>query len=185
MPVEKQRSASLEVIAGCLRHDPRSQHTLYQQYHHSLFSVCISYTRNEETALEALQDGFLKIFQQLHTFDRRKSCLYTWMRTIVVRTAIDALRRQAKQPGAVALTDAGEPPVGAEAVEWMSADEIRFLVTDLPATTQVVFRMYVQEGYNHREIGERLNISEGTSKWHLSEARKYLSGSLRMLEKAG
>jgi RNA polymerase sigma-70 factor (ECF subfamily) len=107
------------------------------------------------------------------------------MRTIMVRTSIDALRRGAKHPGAVELKeDVYDPPIGAEVVERMSAEEILYLLKGLAPTTRAVFQLYVQEGYNHREIGEQLHISEGTSKWHLSEARKYLSNSLKMMERA-
>ena len=184
MSIVKRTPTSTELIEGCLRNDRRSQQALYQQYCGALLSVCVSYTKDEEDAVEVLQDGFLKIFQQIHTFDSSKSNIYTWMRTVMVRTAIDSLRRGAKQPDEVELKEVYDPPIGAEAVERMSAEEILFLLKGLPPTTRAVFQLYVQEGYNHREIGELLKISDGTSKWHLSEARKYLSNSLKMLERA-
>lgn len=168
------------LIAGCLRNDRRSQQALYQQYYGALLSVCRSYTNNEEAAVEVLQDGFLKIFQQIHTFDSSKSALYTWMRTVMVRTAIDALRRSARHPGAVELNEeVCGPGIDAEAAGRMTAEEIQYLLKALPAMTREVFQLYVQEGYNHREISELLQISEGTSKWRLSEARKFLSNSLK------
>ena len=184
MSFVKRTPSATDLIAGCLRNDRRSQQALYQQYCGALLSVCISYTRDEENAVEVLQDGFLKIFQQIHTYDSGKSNLYTWMRTIMVRTAIDSLRREAKQPDAVEWTEVYDPAISAEAVQRMSAEDILYLLKQLPATTRAVFQLYVQEGYNHREIGELLNISEGTSKWHLSEARKYLSNALKMTERA-
>ena len=184
MSIVKRTPSSTELIEGCKRNDRRSQQALYQQYCGALLSVCISYTKDEENAVEVLQDGFLKVFQQIHTYDSSKSNLYTWMRTIMVRTAIDSLRREAKQPSAVEWTEVYDPAINAEAVQRMSAEDILYLLKQLPATTRAVFQLYVQEGYNHREIGELLNISEGTSKWHLSEARKYLSNSLKMTERA-
>lgn len=184
MSTEKCTPDTTELIAGCLSNDRRSQQVLYQQYCGALLSVCLSYIKDEETAVEVLQDGFLKIFQQIHTFDSKKSALYTWMRTVMVRTAIDALRRGTKHPSAVELKEeVYDPPIDAEAVERMSAEEILYLLNGLAATTRAVFQLYVQEGYNHREIGKLLHISEGTSKWHLSEARKYLSNSLKMMER--
>lgn len=184
MSIVNRTQTSIDLIEGCKRNDRRSQQAIYQQYCGALLSVCLSYTKDEENAVEVLQDGFLKIFQQIHTFDSSKASIYTWMRTIMVRTAIDALRRGAKQPAEVELKEVYDPPVGAEVVERMSADEILFLLKQLAPTTRAVFQLYVQEGYNHREIGELLNISDGTSKWHLSEARKYLSNSLKMMERA-
>ena len=77
-----------------------------------------------------------------------------------------------------------DPTIDAEVLERMSAQQILSLLQLLPATTRAVFNLYITEGYNHREIGEILNISEGTSKWHLSEARKYLINSLKAKERA-
>jgi RNA polymerase sigma factor (sigma-70 family) len=184
MSIETRTPSASELIDGCRQNNRRSQQALYQQYCGALLSVCISYTKDEDTAVEVLQDGFLKIFQQIHTYDSSKANIYTWMRTVMVRTAIDALRRGVKQVDEVELKDAYDPPIGAEAVDRMSAEEILYLIRQLPPTTRAVFQLYVQEGYNHREIGELLNVSEGTSKWYLSEARKYLSNSLKVMERA-
>lgn len=184
MSIVKRTPTSTELIEGCKQNDRRSQQALYQQYCGALLSVCIAYTKDEEDAIEVLQDGFLKIFKQIHSFDATKSNIYTWMRTVMVRTAIDCLRRGARQPDEVELKEVYDPPIVAEAVERMSAEEILFLLRQLPPTTRAVFQLYVQEGYNHREIGELLAISEGTSKWHLSESRKYLSNSLKLMERA-
>jgi RNA polymerase sigma-70 factor (ECF subfamily) len=73
-----------------------------------------------------------------------------------------------------------DPSINAEPLQKMSKEEILYLLQKLPNTTRAVFNLYIMEGYNHREIGELLEISEGTSKWHLSEARKHLSHSLKM-----
>jgi RNA polymerase sigma-70 factor (ECF subfamily) len=102
----------------------------------------------------------------------------------MVRTAIDFLRKQNKKQVAVEWKDEHDPTIDAEALERMSAQQILYLLQHLPATTRAVFNLYITEGYNHREIGELLKISEGTSKWHLSEARKYLINSLKAKERA-
>jgi RNA polymerase sigma-70 factor (ECF subfamily) len=106
------------------------------------------------------------------------------MRTIMIRTAIDFLRKQNKRQVAIEWKEEHDPMIDAEALERMSAQQILSLLQLLPATTRAVFNLYITEGYNHREIGEILNISEGTSKWHLSEARKYLINSLKAKERA-
>ncbi|MFL5810425.1 MAG: RNA polymerase sigma factor, partial [Flavisolibacter sp.] len=82
-----------DLVQGCTRNERRAQELLYKQYCQSMMSICISYAKREEDAVEVMQDGFLKIFQQIQRFDASKSSLYTWMRTIMVRTAIDFLRR--------------------------------------------------------------------------------------------
>jgi RNA polymerase sigma-70 factor (ECF subfamily) len=146
--------------------------------------ICRSYAKNEQDAIEVLQDGFLKIFQQIDRYDSTKASIYTWMRTIMVRTAIDFLRKQNKRQVAIEWKEEHDPTIDAEALERMSAQQILNMLQTLPPTTRTVFNLYITEGYNHREIGEILNISEGTSKWHLSEARKYLINSLKAKERA-
>lgn len=180
MSIEKRTPTSTELIDGCRRNDRRSQQILYQQYCGALLSVCISYAEDEDTAVEVLQDGFLKIYRQIDSFDNSKANIYTWMRTVMVHTAVDSLRRGIKQTDDVELSDVYDPPVGTEALDRMSAEDILFLMRQLPPTTRAVFQLYVQEGYNHREIGSLLHVSEGASQWHLSEARRYLYNSLKM-----
>jgi RNA polymerase sigma factor (sigma-70 family) len=173
-----------DLVQGCTRNERRAQELLYKQYCQSMMSICISYAKREEDAVEVMQDGFLKIFQQIQRFDASKSSLYTWMRTIMVRTAIDFLRRGKNKPQAIEWTELHDPTIDAEVLQRMSSQEILLLLHELPETTRAVFNLYVTEGFNHREVGELLNMSEGTSKWHLSEARKFLTDSIKKKERA-
>ena len=184
MPELKTTLSQQDLIEGCIRNERRAQELLYKQYCQSMLAVCISYTKNEEDAVEVLQDGFLKIFQQISKFDAQKSTLYTWMRTVVLRTAIDFLRKRNVQPKAVEWDEAHDSSIDAEALQRMTSQEILHLLHRLTETTRAVFNLYVNEGYTHKEIGELLKISEGTSKWHLSEARKYLINSIKKKERA-
>jgi len=172
-----------DLVKGCIRNDRRMQEVLYKQYCSSMLIICRSYAKNEQDAIEVLQDGFLKIFQQINRYDSTIASIYTWMRTIMIRTAIDFLRKRKRQV-AIEWKEEHDPTVDAEALERMSAQQILSLLQLLPATTRAVFNLYITEGYNHREIGEILNISDGTSKWHLSEARKYLINSLKAKARA-
>jgi len=146
--------------------------------------LCKSYTKNGEDAIEVLQDGFLKIFQQINKYDASKSSIYTWMRTIMVRTAVDFLRKQNRKAVAIEWKEEYDPTIEAEAIQRMTALQVQSWLQHLPATTRAVFNLYIMEGFSHREIGELLNISEGTSKWHLNEARKYLINLLKAKERA-
>jgi RNA polymerase sigma factor (sigma-70 family) len=180
----KSALSEQDLIKGCSRNDRRMQELLYKQYCSSMMVLCKSYAKNEEDAIEVLQDGFLKVFQQIDRYDTGKASLYTWMRTIMIRTAIDFLRRQNKKQVAIEWKEEHDPAIDAEVLERMSAQQILCMLHHLSATSRAVFNLYITEGYNHREIGELLKISEGTSKWHLSEARKYLINSLKAKERA-
>jgi RNA polymerase sigma-70 factor (ECF subfamily) len=144
-----------------------------------MLALCNTYTKKDEDALEVLQDGFLKIFQQIHTYDASKSSLYTWMRTVMIRTAIDFLRKNRKEPQTIEWEELHDSGIDAEAMQKMSTDEISTILMQLSETTRAVFKLFISEGYSHKEIGEFMKISEGTSRWHLSEARKYVSGHIK------
>lgn len=184
MSFQKSTLSEQDLINGCILNDRRVQELLYKQYCSSLMVLCKSYAKNEEDAVELLQDGFLKIFQQINNYDANKSSIYTWMRTIMIRTAIDFLRKHNRKNISVELKVEHEPVIEAEALQRMSAQQIQCMLQHLPATTRAVFNLYVTEGYNHKEIGDLLKISEGTSRWYLSEARKYLINLLKAKERA-
>ena len=184
MPLSKSTLSELDLIKGCILNDRRMQELLYKQYCSSMMVLCKSYTKNDEDAVEVLQDGFLKVFQQIDRYDADISSLYTWMRTIMIHTAIDFLRKQNRKTVVVEWKKEQEPSIEAEALQRMTAQQIQHMLQHLPSTTRVVFNLYVTEGYNHKEVGELLKISEGTSKWHLSEARKYLMNFLKAKERA-
>lgn len=184
MSFSKSTLPEQDLVKGCILNDRRIQELLYKQFCSSMMVLCKSYTKNEEDAVEVLQDGFLKVFQQIGRFDANRSSIYTWMRTIMIRTAIDFLRKQNRKNISVEWKEEHEPVVEAEALQRMSAQQVQFMLQHLSATTRAVFNLYITEGYNHKEIGELLNISEGTSKWHLSEARKYLINLLKAKERA-
>ena len=142
-------------------------------------SLCLRYTKNEEDALEVLNTGFLKIFRNIERYDATKAGLFTWMRTIIVNSCIDFMKSKQKHQQIGKLDKADEVEIPPEAVSKMNSVELLGLIRALPPATQAVFNLYVTEGYNHKEIGKLMNISEGTSKWHLSEARKILQIKIR------
>ena len=94
------------------------------------------------------------------------------------------MRKQNRKNVAIEWKEEYEPAIEAEALQRMSAQQIQYMLQNLSATTRTVFNLYVTEGYNHKEIGELLRLSEGTSRWHLSEARKYLINLLKAKERA-
>ena len=170
-----------EILDGCLRNDRRAQEQLYKQFYGSMMSLCLRYAKNQDDALEVLHNGFLKVFQHIQSYDSSKASLFTWIKTIVVNSAIDFVRKKKVFTSAIELKEAQEVSMDNNAVERMSATELLKLIRQLPTSSQAVFNLYVIEGYHHKEIAAMLGISEGTSKWHLSEARKQLQKLLLTL----
>jgi RNA polymerase sigma factor (sigma-70 family) len=172
------------VIRGCLKNDRRSQEELYKRYYPAMMALCLRYVREQGDALEVLNDAYLKVFRQLSRYDMVKGGLYTWMRKILINTALDALRRQKLlRPREMTGVAEDEPGIENEAVSKLNGDELLAVIRELPVTTRIVFNMYGIDGFSHREIATLLGISEGTSRWHLSDARRQLKLIINLMEK--
>lgn len=162
--------------------DRRAQEYLYKKFYVAMMSLCIRYTRNENDAIEVLHNGFLKVYKNIHRFDAQKAGLYTWIRSIMIHSAIDFIRQNMKHSRQVVIDQVGEPFIDSEIIEKLNVQEVLHLVKKLPPATQTVFNLYIIEGYTHKEIGIMMGISEGTSKWHLSEARRLMKKLLKTQE---
>lgn len=141
------------------------------------------YVRDRNDALELLNDAFLKVFRHLSAYDVSKALFYTWIRKIVINSAIDRLRGQKMLNEHVVLSDQPDGPgIDNEAISKMDGDELLKLIRQLPVTTRLVFNLYSVDGFSHKEIASMLGISEGTSRWHLSDARRQLKLIIHLME---
>lgn len=176
-----------EILESCKKDDRKSINLLYEYCFGLLMPVCFRYNKNEEDARASLNNGFLKILNGLKKIDEEIN-FDAWSKRIMVNTLIDEYRKNKKYNTQITKSDnereldyysTGERN---EAESNLGCDNIMMLVRELPATTATVFNMYVIDGYTHKEIGDILDMSEGTSKWHLSTARKSLREKLDRLE---
>ncbi len=162
------------LLQGCLANKRKAQEDLYRQFYGFAMSIALRYSRDEHDAADIMSHAFVKIFKSIHSFDPAKGSLHAWIKRIVVNEGLDHIKSRSRFSQDVELETVPEPPINNTVLEEMGAEEIMNLIKRLPPATHAVFVLYAIEGYNHREIAERLQISEGTSKWHLSEARKTL-----------
>jgi RNA polymerase sigma factor (sigma-70 family) len=171
------------IIRGCLENNRKAQEELYKRFFPLMMPICMRYVREKNDALELLNDAFLKAFRHLATYDMAKALFYTWIRKIVINTAIDRLRAQKIPNAHEVLSDQLDGPgIDNEAISKMNGDELLQLIRQLPATTRLVFNLYGVDGFSHKEIASMLGISEGTSRWHLSDARRQLKLIIHSME---
>ena len=171
-----------QLLEGCLANDRKAQKLLYEQFYEFAMTIALRYSRDEMDAADIMSHAFVKIFKSIRSFDAAKGSLHAWIKRIVVNEGLDHIKSRGRFSENVEVETVAEPSINNAALEEMGAEEIMKLIQKLPPATHAVFVLYAVEGYNHREIGERLNISEGTSKWHLSEARKTLQKQLEHLK---
>ncbi len=161
-----------ELVEGCVANKRLHQELFYRKYFPTMFRMCQRYANNREEALEIVNAGFLRVFQKLHTFSFKGS-LEGWVRRLVFHCLADYYRKHDRKMRFLAIEDR-DSPTGATPLQNLYFEDIVTLVDKLPNATREVFWLYAVEGYTHAEIGDKLGISSGTSKWHLSNARKKL-----------
>lgn len=170
-----------EMLAGCRELDRPSQRQLYQEYYGFALSLCLCYLHDRDTAVEAVNDGFLKVFQELPRFDAtRHPDLAGSLHRIMVRSAIDQLRATHRHAFHASLDEvAPTHAAGHTPLDTRSFDELLRLIAELPPASRAVFNLHVIDGYSHEEIAEQLHISVGTSKFNLFKARATLKNILK------
>ncbi|MEO1712347.1 MAG: RNA polymerase sigma factor [Bacteroidota bacterium] len=172
----------MEIIERILSGDQKAMQTLYQRHERVWFRLCLRYARNRSDAQDILQEGLIQIFRDLHQFDDDRGAFSNWSNRVLVNAALRYLRKYQWQNSFDDLEIIRQEPVLNEsAIDQLSAHELTQLIQQLPTGYRVVFNMYVMEGYNHREIAETLNISEGTSKSQLHKAKKLLRQQIESL----
>jgi RNA polymerase sigma-70 factor (ECF subfamily) len=171
-----------QLIKECIKKDIRAQKHLYEKYASLMMSVCLRYVRDRDIAQNLLQDGFIKLFDKIHTYSGSGSFV-GWMRKIFVNAALEHLRRNdvfkysTDIDAAFNIESEDESPV-----EKISADELMKCITELPSGFRTVFNLFAIEGYSHAEIAEQLGIQEGTSRSQYARARTLLQQKILKLK---
>jgi RNA polymerase sigma-70 factor (ECF subfamily) len=166
------------LLQGCLQGKPAAQRELYERFSPKMLAVCYRYGHNREDAEDMLQEGFIKVFSQIHTFENR-GALEGWIRRIMVHTCINILKKNKKFNESVDLIHATTLHVREESIpSIMQAKEVVECIRLLPLGYKTVLNLYAIEGFSHREIGEMLEVGESTSRSQYTRAKAMLEDIL-------
>ena len=163
-----------QLIKGCINNDRKAQKALYEKYSKRMMTVCLRYVKNMEDAQDLLQEGFIKLFMNIHTY-MGEGLFDGWVRKIFVNCALEQLRRQDVLKNVDDIDEINYEDIPDEStISHLTAEEIMAYVHMLPDGFRTVFNMFAIEGYSHKEIGDKLNIAESTSRSQYARARKML-----------
>ena len=171
-----------ELIQGCLREDRATQRALFNRYAGKMMTVCLRYARHRMEAEDLLQDAFIKVFDNIHSFEGKGS-FEGWIRRIVVNTALKNVSRHSFQKEGIGLEGISESSEDPSVFSQLSEQELLKLISSLPKGYRICFNLYVIEGFSHREIGEMLHIEESTSRSQLVKARNMLQNMVLKSQK--
>lgn len=166
-----------KILKACMKGERKAQQSLYQACFQPLLNICMRYKTNEEDGVAILNDAFLKILMNIESLDPSIP-FEAWAKRITINCCINDYRKNRSRPDVLSYDDeyVREPSIHAFEIEeedhvGITLKKLKELLARVPASSQEVFQLYVLEGYTHKEIAEILKISEGTSKWHLNNAR--------------
>lgn len=169
-----------EIIAGCLQKDRKAQHLLFNRFARWGLTICRRYVGIEEKAQETMQDGFLRIFTKLDTYDPQRGELKAWMARIFVNCALTTTKKEAFNNSFSALSDLNVEPVSEEEFYAFDGEDLLKFLKPMPLGYKTVFNMYIMDGYSHKEIGQQLKISEITSRSQLRKAKIWIKENVSL-----
>ena len=171
-----------QLIAACARGQKTAQYELVKRYSGMLMTVCRRYTRDTESAKDILQEAFIRIFDKIDTYKHTGS-FEAWIRKVTVRCALNWMKLSSNRifSSVVELEEYIEFEE-ASVFDSLGSEEIVTLIQSLPAGFRTVFNLHSVEGYNHREIGEILGITESASRSQLSRARVILRKKVQLID---
>lgn len=170
-----------ELIESCKSNNREAQYKLYSLLSGKMFAVCLRYAKNREAAEDLLQEGFVKVFINIDKF-RGDGSFEGWVRRIIVNTAVEHYRKSTKMYPMVNVDDINKDIPWADTGDELELEDLMKMIDKLSHGYKTIFNLYVVEGYSHKEIGEMLEISEGTSKSQLARARYLLMDMVKKSE---
>lgn len=174
------------LLKGCLNNEAVAQRELYNKFSAKMLAVCYRYAHNREDAEDMLQEGFIKIFLQIHTFENR-GAFEGWIRRIIVHTCINILKKNKKFNESVDIIHANSIQVREDSVSSIvQAKQVVECIRLLPIGYRTVLNLYAVEGFSHREIAQMLEVEESTSRSQYTRAKTMLEDILirkRILQK--
>lgn len=162
------------ILQGCLKNQAVAQQELYSRYSPKMLSVCYRFARNREDAEDMLQEGFIRVFTQIHQF-QSKGSFEGWIRRIIVHTCINHLKKHKRFNESVDITQAQGVQVREDSVpSIIQVKQVIECIRMLPIGYRTVLNLFAIEGYSHREIANMLDIEESTSRSQYTRSKAML-----------
>ena len=179
----------IHIVNGCINKEPKYQRLLYDRYRGFASKVVFRYIYRYEKAIDVVTDGFIKAFNHFDQFKTSKDVdveklLMGWLKRIMINCAIDELRRNNMLPeiGGIPEDVWDISDRNYDADQLLLYKDLITLIKQLPPNYQIIFNLYVLDGYAHTQIADMLKISISTSRSSLTRARAFLQNMIKKME---
>lgn len=170
------------LVEQCKQHNQKAQLALYKQYCDGMIIVARRYLKDEAAAEDAMQESFIKAFAKIDQF-KGDVTFGAWLKRIVVNNCLDAIKAKKHEMYPINEEVMGMP----DDDDWTVADEVtvnevKGAIEELANPYKVVVKLFLLEGYDHKEISEILGISENASRTNLHRGKAKLKQTLKHLQ---
>jgi len=172
-----------DIIKGCISKSRKSQKELYKLYFGFSMKICLRYAESKEEAIEMVNDGFMRVFSNIHRYDHERP-FNSWLSTIIINTSIDYYRKRLKRTKMEELNSSHDLQDNEHIISKINYNDLIRLIQKLSISYRTVFNLFVIDGYSHEEISKMLSISVGASKSNLFKARQQLKEMLKDIEQS-
>jgi RNA polymerase sigma-70 factor (ECF subfamily) len=166
-----------DIVCSCMINNRKAQEKIYYLFYKRMMALVRTYISCPHKAEEAMNNGFLRAYKKMHQY-KFDGSFEGWLRKIVFHATIDYIKNDEKKNGRIIYR---QKEGSEDAIHNLYYNQLLEIVNQLPKSSKEVFNMYTFEGYTHAQIGKMLNISEGTSKWHLSTGKETLREKITKL----
>lgn len=160
-----------DLVQQCIHGDNHARRLFYDRFAENIMGACRRYMAQSDDINDVFQEAFIHIFQQLHKWDHTKGNIEGWLYRVATNVALKALNKK-NRDGWDEIAVSNEPVDISSAIDELALEDLIKIIQQLPDGQRTVFNMYLIEGYSHKEISVKLNISENGSKSQLSRAKE-------------
>lgn len=163
---------NIQLIQGCKKQQRDAQRQVYELLARKLYYTCSRYLKKEEEIEEAIADAFYIIFTKIDQL-KEEMAFEGWAKKIAVNQCLMQLKKNVNFNLYLEDMSLKNQPLTDEMCE-LEEEDLLNLLNYLPDGCKTVFSLFVVEGFSHKDIAEKLQISEGTSKSQLNVAKTKL-----------
>jgi len=167
-----------DIIKGCRKGEERACKALVEAYSGYVYTICRRYVRDEDVAKDCMQEALIQVIRKMDRYEERGK-LKSWISTVTVKKCLDIIRKEKRHIS----SDMGaitEPYVNEKVTEKLNAQDVMVILNQLPDQYRIAINMFLVEGYSHKEIGERLGVTESSSRSIVSRGRKMILESFEL-----
>jgi len=167
-----------DIIKGCRKGEERACKALVEAYSGYIYTICRRYVRDEDVAKDCMQEALIQVIRKMDRYEERGK-LKSWISTVTVKKCLDIIRKE-KRHISSDMDAITEPYVNEKVTEKLNAQDVMVILNQLPDQYRIAINMFLVEGYSHKEIGERLGVTESSSRSIVSRGRKMILESFEL-----